>query len=152
MAKQAHIQTPLVQHDWIWKTTDIPLFFGNKAKEIITPQQLVERLEMVATVANWADDKKKCAEFFLCLREDMLSWYNTLDHIIVFDKKVWAEVKREFLAAYAHKYSDRRCVSASRTCTRSQMRLSRSYTKGSPTCSSTCIKPSRTTLPPMRVT
>jgi len=46
------------------------------------PQQLVERQEMAATVAAWPDDKRKCAEFFLCLREDALSWYNTLDHIM----------------------------------------------------------------------
>jgi hypothetical protein len=46
-------------------------------------------------------------EFFLFLREDALSWFNTLDHIIGFNKKVWANVKREFLAAYAPKYSAR---------------------------------------------
>jgi len=69
---------------------DFPLFFGDKANEMIMPQQLVERLEMAAMVANWANDKRKYAEFFLCLCEDVLSWYNTLDHIIGLDKKVWA--------------------------------------------------------------
>jgi len=63
---------------------------------------LAERLEMAATMANWADDATKCAEFFLCLREDALSWYNTLYHIIL-NKEVWAIVKWEFLAAYTPK-------------------------------------------------
>ncbi len=69
------------------------------------PQQLIERIEITAEVANWNTGERKCAEFFLCLREDALSWYSTLDHIIGFNKKVWADVKREFLAAYAPKYS-----------------------------------------------
>jgi hypothetical protein len=83
------------------------LFFGNKTKETITPQQLIARIEIAAEVANWNTDERKCTEFFLCLREDALSWYNTLDHIIGFNKKVWADVKREFLAAYAPKSSAR---------------------------------------------
>jgi hypothetical protein len=95
----------LAAHDRIRKTTDIPLFFGNKAKETVMPQQLIERLEMAATVATWNTDERKCAEFYLCLREDALSWYNLLEHIIGFNNKVWADVKREFLAAYAPKYS-----------------------------------------------
>jgi len=101
------LQAALLNHDRVRRTTDIPLFFGNKAKETITPQQLIERIEIAAEVANWNTDERKCAEFFLCLREDALSWYNTLDHIIGFNKKVWADIKREFLAAYAPKYSAR---------------------------------------------
>jgi hypothetical protein len=107
MANQAQVQAALVQHDRIQKTMDIPLFFGNKAKETIMPQHLVERLEMAAMVAKWANDKRKYVEFFLCLSEDVLSCYNTLDHINWFGKKVWDEVKRKFLAAYAPKYSAR---------------------------------------------
>jgi len=60
---------------------------------------------MAAKMAAWPDNIRKCKEFFLCLREDALSWYNTLDHIIGFDKQVWANVKKEVLAAYAPKFS-----------------------------------------------
>jgi hypothetical protein len=49
-------------------------FFGNKTKETITPQQLIERIKIAAEVASWNTDERKCAEFFLCLREDALSW------------------------------------------------------------------------------
>ncbi len=69
------------------------------------PQQLVERLEIPATVAAWPNDKRKCVEFFLCLREAALSWYNTLDHIMGFNKESWPDMKREYLAAYAPKHS-----------------------------------------------
>jgi hypothetical protein len=34
-----------------------------------------------------------------------LSWYNTLDNIIGFDKKVLNELKMKLLEAYAPKYS-----------------------------------------------
>jgi hypothetical protein len=93
----------LAANDRIRKTMDIPLFFGNK----VTPQQLIERLEMAAKVVTWNTDRRKCTEFYLCLREDALSWYNSLGHITGFDTKVWAKVKREFLAAYTPKYSAR---------------------------------------------
>jgi hypothetical protein len=62
---------------------------------------------MAAMVASWANDERKYVEFYLCLREDALSWYNMLNHIIDFDNKIWAEMKREFLAANAPKYSAR---------------------------------------------
>jgi Retrotransposon gag protein len=101
------LQAALLNHDRERRTTDIPLFFGNKTNETITLQQLIERIEIAAEVANWNTDERKCAEFFLCLREDALSWYNTLDHIIGFNKKVWADIKREFLAAYHPKFSAR---------------------------------------------
>jgi hypothetical protein len=60
---------------------------------------------MAAMVATWNTDERKCADFYLCLREDALSWCNSLGHNIGFYTKVWADVKREFLAAYAPKYS-----------------------------------------------
>jgi len=82
------LQAALINHNRVLRTTDIPLFFGNKAKETIMPQQLVERIEIAAEVANWATDERKCGEFFLCLIEDALSWFNTFDHIIGFNKKV----------------------------------------------------------------
>jgi hypothetical protein len=64
---QAQVQAALVQHDRIQLTMDIPLFFGNKNNETITPQQLVEWLEMAATVAACLDNAQKCTELFLCI-------------------------------------------------------------------------------------
>ncbi len=49
----AQIQQALIAHDRVWRTTDIPLFYGRKGKDTISPQQLVERLEKAARVAGW---------------------------------------------------------------------------------------------------
>ena len=85
------IQNALIQHDRVRRTTDIPLFYGRREKDTITPQQLVFRLEKAARVAQWDNlpnpDVRKTDEFYLSLRDDALSWYNTLDNILGSTKK-----------------------------------------------------------------
>jgi Retrotransposon gag protein len=85
------------------------LFYGRKGKDTISPQQLVERLEKAARVAGWNalanPGQPKTDEFFLSLRDNALSWYNTLDNIIGFNKEDWDKLKKKFLEAYAPKYS-----------------------------------------------
>ena len=99
------VQAALLNHDRVRRTTDIPVFHGRQSKDTIQPQQLIERLEKAARVAGWDQDQRKCDEFSLSLRDNALSWYNTLDNIIDFDKNNWAELKKKFLEAYAPKYS-----------------------------------------------
>jgi len=76
---------------------------------MITPQQLVERLERASPVAGWDalanPGQWKTDEFFLSLRDNALSWYNMLDNIIGYNKEDWDELKKKFLEAYAPKYS-----------------------------------------------
>jgi len=95
----------LSQHDKVRRSTDIPLYYGISSKDSISPQQLIDRIERAARVANWNTDERKCDEFFLCLRDKAISWSNTLDNIFGFDRNNWADVKREFLDAYAPKYT-----------------------------------------------
>jgi hypothetical protein len=97
----------LTQHDKVRRSTDIPLFYGKKDKDTISPQQLIERIERAARVANWNTDERKCDEFFLCLRDKAISWHNTLDNVDDFDKNNWTDVKKEFLDAYAPKFTAR---------------------------------------------
>jgi hypothetical protein len=108
-AAAAQIGQVLIQHDRVRRTTDIPLFYGRKDKDTITPQQLVFRLEKAARVAqrdNLANpDQRKTDEFYLSLRDDALSWYNTLDNIFNFNKENWNDLKTKFLEAYAPKYT-----------------------------------------------
>ena len=85
----------LTNHDRVRRSTDIPLFFGKKGKDTVTPQQLIERLEKAAGIAGWATPKRKTDEFYMCLREGAMSWFNTLDNIIGFDKESWDDVKSE---------------------------------------------------------
>ena len=84
------VQAALLNHDRVRRTTDIPVFHGRQSKDTIQPQQLIERLEKAARVAGLDQDQMKCDEFSLSLRDNALSWYNTLDNIIDFDKNNWA--------------------------------------------------------------
>jgi hypothetical protein len=108
-AGAAGLQQALIQHDRVRRTTDIPLFYGRKEKDTITPQQLVYRLEKASRVAQWDNlpnpDERKTDEFYLSLRDDALLWYNTLDNIFGFNKEVWNDLKAKFLEAYAPKYT-----------------------------------------------
>jgi hypothetical protein len=101
----ADIAQALTQHNKVRRSTDIPLFYGRKDKDTISPHQLMERLTRAARVANWNNDERVCDEFFLCLGDKAISWANTLDNVPGFDKGKWASVKAEFLAAYASKYT-----------------------------------------------
>jgi hypothetical protein len=66
-------------------------------------------LEIAASVAQWNNlpnpDERKTDEFYLSLRDDALSWYNTLDNIFGFNKENWEDLKAKFLEAYAPKYT-----------------------------------------------
>ena len=42
----------LTQHDRTRRSTDIPLFYGRKDKDTISPQQLVDRLAKARGMAN----------------------------------------------------------------------------------------------------
>ena len=95
----------LTNHDRVRRSTDIPLFYGKKGKDTVTPQQLIERLEKAAGIAGWATPKRKTDEFYMCLREGAMSWFNTLDNIIGFDKESWDDVKAEFLKAYSPRFT-----------------------------------------------
>ena len=101
------LQAALTQHDKVRRSTDIPLFYGNKNKDTISPHQLLERINRAKRVARWDGDERVCDEFFLCLRGDAIGWTNTLDNKPGFDKNNWAEVQKEFLAAYAPKFTAR---------------------------------------------
>lgn len=108
----AALNNVLINHDRVRRTTDIPLYFGVKERDTISPQQLVERLERAARVARWDTDELKCDQFFLSLRDEALKWANTLDNVIGFDKNNWNEVKAKFLEAYAPKFSAKAlCIS-----------------------------------------
>jgi hypothetical protein len=99
----------LIQHDRVRWTSDIPLFYGRKDKDTITPQQLIYRLKKASRVVGWDNlaqpDVRKTDEFYLSLRDNALSWYNTLDNIFGFNKEIWQDLKEKFLEAYAPQYS-----------------------------------------------
>ena len=95
----AQIQTALTQHDSVWRSTDLPLFYAKKEKDFITAKYLVERLKAAAVVAGY-NNTRKCNELHLTLREDALQWWKTLDNKDVNKVDGWEEVKRQFLATW----------------------------------------------------
>jgi hypothetical protein len=104
-----NIQHTLIQHDRVRRSTDIPLFYSRKDKDTISQQQLIYRLEKASRIAGWDGlpnpDLRKTDEFYLSLRDDALSWYNTLDNIFDFNTENWNNLKTKFLEAYAPRYT-----------------------------------------------
>ena len=103
-AAQAQFQQLLGQHDNIRRSTEMPLFYGDKAKDVCSALYLVDRLENARRIAAWPNDERACNEFYACLRGKALVWWEALkDHGV--NNRVWAEVKKAFLKAYEPKYS-----------------------------------------------
>ena len=123
------LQTALNNHERAKRSTDIPLFYGSKDKDTVTAQQLVDRIERAAGIANWdaptgnpqgdaaialAENagrirgaRRRCDELYLCLRGKGISWYQTLDNIPGFTGTNWDVLKQEFIDAYAPRYTAR---------------------------------------------
>ena len=102
----AAIAAALADHDRIRKSTDLPLFYGRKDKDVITAHQLMERLNRAAVIAGW-DNPRKTSEFYLILRDRAINWWNSLDNEGVPDITTdnWEELQAAFLRAYAPKYT-----------------------------------------------
>ena len=117
------METALNNHDRSKRSSDIPLFYGTKDKDTVNPQQLVDRIERAAAISNWdapignggdAADlgaargaTRRADELYLCLRGKAISWFHTLEHIPGFDNHNWNNLKKEFLDAYAPRYTAR---------------------------------------------
>jgi hypothetical protein len=56
----ANIAQAHTQHDKVCRSTDIPLFYGRKDKDTISPHQLINCLSPAAYVANWNNDERIC--------------------------------------------------------------------------------------------
>jgi hypothetical protein len=103
-AQQQQFAQLLGQHDRTRRSTEMPLFYGSKEKDVCSALYLIDRLENSAKIANWDTDERKCEEFYAVLRDKALVWWFALkDHNV--DPKVWAEVKQAFLKSYEPKYS-----------------------------------------------
>jgi len=116
-AAPADIQAALNNHDRVRRATDIPLFFGNKAKDTISARLLLARINRAAQIANW-DQARKLDNFYMILRETAVTWWEDLEEEGV-NVANWDTVSAEFLAAYEPKYT------AKTTCTNFQELIQR---------------------------
>ena len=68
---------------------------------------LQDRINRAATVANWNTDERKITEFYLTLRDKAILWWDTLEDNAAIDRASWADIQKEFLAAYAPRFTAR---------------------------------------------
>lgn len=94
----------LGDHDRIRKSTDMPLWYGDKSRDVCSALYLMDRLENAKRIGRWPNDARTCDEFYALLRGKALVWWESLkDHGV--NNQVYAEVKKAFLKAYEPKYS-----------------------------------------------
>ena len=101
----AQIAQALNVHERVKRSTDLPLFYGRKDKDVVTANQLIDRVNTAATIAGW-DQNRKCQELHMILRDKALLWWGALDNeeIPNIDTN-WEELSKAFLKAYAPKYT-----------------------------------------------
>ena len=125
------LDNALIAHDRVRRTTDIPLFYGIKEKDTITPQQLIDRLERAARVARWATDELKCDQFFLSLRDEALKWSDTLDNIRASTRRIGSKSRASSWQPTLQGLRQKPCASPFKTSSRSHQRTCRRSTTGS---------------------
>ena len=121
MAQQ--IQEALLAHERVRKSTDLPLFYGDKAKDTIDPHDFLGRFETASVIAGWVpvpaagqplNTARKCQELFLLLRNSAAEWWKTLDLLVDFNINDWDQVKAQFIITFAPRYTARTaCLSFS---------------------------------------
>ena len=105
---QQHMQDAMAHHDRIRKSTDLPLFYGEKDKDTVDARTFKDRFEAACNIANWnANEARKIEQFYMILRGKALIWWRSLEDIPDFPRddqgryNNWERVKAEFLDAYA---------------------------------------------------
>ena len=113
MAADPAVVGAIDAHDRLRRSTDLPLYYGRKDKDTITPHLLIERVERAAQIANWDTDARKCAEFNLILRDRAIQWWKSLKVTTPdFNLENWNAVKQKFLEVYEPRYTARTtCIS-----------------------------------------
>jgi hypothetical protein len=117
MAGQAAaFQQALVAHERIRKSTDLPLFHGDRSKDTIEPQDFLNRFETASQIANWVpapaagqppNEARKCQELFMLLRHTAAEWWKALELLPNFDMNVWDNIRTQFLITFAPRYTAR---------------------------------------------
>jgi hypothetical protein len=109
---QAGMEAALANQERIRKSTDLPLFYAQREKDVCTAELFMERFEVAAQIARWigadgAPDRyvRTCREFYLLLRGNALKWWASLDNCLDFDKANWIAVRQRFLESYAKQYT-----------------------------------------------
>jgi hypothetical protein len=103
----ADLQEAINAHDRVCMSTDLPLFLSRKEKDTVPPNLLLHRINRAPTVAQWNTDERKITEFYLTLCNRAILWWDTLNDNPNINKGNWADIQREFLVAYAPRFTAR---------------------------------------------
>ena len=116
MAQQAQIEQALLRHDRVRKSTDLPLFYGQKDKDTIKPQDFLHRFEAASQIAGWVpapavgqppNEAQKCQQFYLLMRGSALDWWQSLEDVPDLDLTSWQQIRPQFVKHYLPKYTAR---------------------------------------------
>ena len=81
------------------RSLKLPTFSGGVDKDDISPLDFVERIEAYCSATGRVQNDE-CKEMHLALRGNATIWWRTLKRRGI-DTRIWADVKKEFLATYA---------------------------------------------------
>ena len=76
-AAQPNIEEALANNDNVKRSTNLPLFYGMPGKDTATARMMIDRINHAATIAGW-NDRRKCSELYLILRDRAMLWFNAL--------------------------------------------------------------------------
>ena len=79
--------------------TKLPLWHSNAAKDTFLPMQWVERVEKANIAGRWTDEQTM-AFMYLALRQNALTWWDSLNRSGVSTVE-WEDFKTGFIQAYA---------------------------------------------------
>jgi len=97
------LEVALRRHEQLRRSTDLPPFYGIRAKDVINPTEFIYRIDNAARAGNW-DEARKIVEFRHCLREDALEWWHFLTLVGV-PTDNWERINAHFLKTYEVRYT-----------------------------------------------
>jgi hypothetical protein len=112
----AALQQALQQHERVRKATELPLFYGEKSKDTIDPEDFIRRFNAASDLAGWVaapaagqprNYRIKCQQFLSLLRNKAIEWWHSLELNPDNNYEDWDYIHDKFLQHYSPRYTAR---------------------------------------------
>ena len=112
----AALQQALVNHERVRKATELPLFYGDKSKDTIDPEDFITRFQSASDIAGWVvvppaggppNEHIKCEQFLSLLRGKAIQWRHAIELNADYILDDWAYLRDKFLTHYSPRYTAR---------------------------------------------
>jgi len=112
----AALQQALVNHERVRKATELPLFYGDKSKDTIDPEDFITRFQSASDIAGWVvvppaggppNEHIKCEQFLSLLRGKAIEWRHSVEINADYILDNWAYLRDKFLTHYSPRYTAR---------------------------------------------